>query len=317
MKYHLAPFVRYRSMNIKNEVIGVSFAILSAVIYGCQPLLTKLLYAEEMTALSIVLFRNIIAFPLLLVYCSINKMNLFSKKQLFLAVLAGFLGSCLTPIFLFSSYNYIPSGATTTIHYLYPTIVFLIAAVVYKVRLNLVRIMCLILSTTGVVLLYWGNTALDFTGLSFAFLSAITFAIYTTILGRTSLREMNPFLLSLFCCGSSIIVLLPVSLLSGEFIPPRSLNGYIILFINAILVSVFALLMFKQATKYIGGERSSVMSTFEPVTSIVIGVLLFHERLTVSILIGMLVILLSVVVLSFENKIIALNRTKHGHCKTK
>lgn len=304
-------------MKNKNEVIGVCFAILSAVIYGCQPLFAKLLYAEGMTSLSVVLFRNIIVFPILLVYCFIKKINLFSKKQFFLAIMAGFFGSSLTPLLLFSSYNYIPSGTTTTIHYLYPTIVFLVAAIIYKERLNLVKIMCLILSTLGVILLYWGNTVLDFTGISFAFLSAITFAIYTTILGRTSLREMNPFLLSLFCSGSSIIALLPVSLLSGEFIPPRSANGYLILLAVAILVSIFALLMFKQATKYIGGERSSVLSTFEPVTSIIIGTLLFHEHLTVSVLMGMVVILISVIILSFENKIIALNKTKHGHCKTK
>ena len=44
---------------------GYLFVIASAFLFGCMPLITKLIYAEGVNSLSVVLLRNALALPVL------------------------------------------------------------------------------------------------------------------------------------------------------------------------------------------------------------------------------------------------------------
>ena len=55
---------------------------------------------------------------------------------------------------------------------------------------------------------------------------------------------------------------------------------------SALLMTLGAKSLFQQAAILIGGERASVLSTLEPITSIVVGVAVFHERVGLNTLAG-------------------------------
>ena len=59
----------------KSKLIkGYIFAVASAVIYGCMPLMAKYIYADGVSPFSLVLFRNAFALPALavLLCCSVR-----------------------------------------------------------------------------------------------------------------------------------------------------------------------------------------------------------------------------------------------------
>ena len=73
--------------------------------------------------------------------------------------------------------------------------------------------------------------------------------------------------------------------------------------IFALLVTTGAVMLFQQATFLIGGERASILSTLEPTTSVIVGILVFHEAVSGRTVIGsVLVILASLLIAMFDMK---------------
>ena len=64
-----------------------------------------------------------------------------------------------------------------------------------------------------------------------------------------------------------------------------------------------AVMLFQQATFIIGGERASILSTLEPTTSVIVGILVFHETVGIRTIAGsVLVILASLLIAVFDMK---------------
>lgn len=59
--------------------------------------------------------------------------------------------------------------------------------------------------------------------------------------------------------------------------------------------------LFQLGIKKCGGVKSSMLSTIEPVTGVLIGALIFQEKITVRSAIGMILILLSVLLLTLAD----------------
>ncbi|MFR2897920.1 EamA family transporter [Hungatella sp.] len=55
---------------------------------------------------------------------------------------------------------------------------------------------------------------------------------------------------------------------------------------------------FQLGTKYIGAQNASMLSTFEPLTSVAVGILVYHELMTGRTVMGILAILISVIIVS-------------------
>ena len=162
---------------------GYLFAILSAVIYGLMPLMASHIYADGVNAMTLVLLRNLLALPVLavLAFCQQKTLKVPAKALGGMAFLAAF-GCCITPVLLFSSYHYIPSGTATTIHFVYPAIVVLIGIVFLKKKAQLGTVLSLVLCVGGICLFYKPGADFHWGGAGLALLSGVTFAIYVAML---------------------------------------------------------------------------------------------------------------------------------------
>ena len=63
-----------------------------------------------------------------------------------------------------------------------------------------------------------------------------------------------------------------------------------------------ASISFQEGVKEIGSQRASILSTFEPITSIVVGILIFSESFGVKTVTGIIMILTAVVLLTAFDK---------------
>lgn len=106
---------------------GYLCAITSAVLYGCMPLLSKLIYADGINAVTLVLFRNLLALPLLGVLAFVGSKSLRLPKKVLPQISAiAVLGCIITPLLLLASYLFIDSGVATVFHFIYPAVVILL-----------------------------------------------------------------------------------------------------------------------------------------------------------------------------------------------
>ena len=80
--------------------------------------------------------------------------------------------------------------------------------------------------------------------------------------------------------------MLPICLVGGQLTLPATAEGWIYCGIFAFVITVGAVFLFQQSTFLIGGEKTSILCTLEPITSVVLGAVIFHEQISFRVGIG-------------------------------
>ena len=283
---------------------GYLYAVLSAVIFGSMPLMAKYIYADGVSPMTLVFLRNLLALPSLAVLAWMQEKSFeVPIKALPSISLISLVGCCMTPVLLFSSYQFIASGTATVFHFIYPSIVVIGGIIFLKKKVLPGNLLCVAICAVGIALFYTPGQPLDPMGSALSLASGLTFATYVLLLSCFKYSKVSGFLFSFYVAASASVMTFIACLIFGELALPSSFGGWLFCFVFAFLVTTGAVVLFQQAAFIIGGERTSILSTLEPTTSVVIGILIFHEAVSLRTLIGAaLVILASLLIAVFDIK---------------
>jgi len=283
---------------------GYIFAILSAVIYGLMPFMAKYIYADGVDPIPVVSFRNFLALPVMAFLAFINsKTLLFPIKTLPKISIIAIMGCCLTPLLLFSSYKHMASGTATVFHFIYPAIVIILGVLFFKQKPNFKTLLPVLICIVGICLFYTPGQPLSLIGSVLALSSGITYAIYVCLLSNFDSSKISGFLFSFYVALINSVVLFFICIATNSLILPKSITGWLLCILFAILITTGAVVLFQAGTFIIGGERASILSTLEPITSIVVGAIFLNEKITVATVIGtVLVIFSSILIAIFDMK---------------
>ena len=272
-----------------------------------MPLITRYIYADGVNETSAVFLRNLLALPPLALLAWREEKSFKIPVKAMPAMMAlALLGNCATALLLYSSYKYIPTGTATVFHYVYPAAVVLIGLAFLRTKINAGTILAVGLCVAGICLFYDPNVSLDWGGCTLALGSGVSYAMYIVVLSVFPYKGISSFKLNFYITAICTVIMLMVCLLSGSLILPATLTGWLMCILLAVTISVGAVVMFQQGTFLIGGERASVLSTVEPLTGVVIGLLIFHEKTTPGMLLGSaLVIAACVMIAVFDKKRLA------------
>ena len=274
-------------MDNRKLLQGYVYIILSAVIFGLMPLMASLIYADGVNSITLAFLRNLLSLPLLavLAFSSKGRVCLCVKALPRLGFIA-LMGCCLTPLLLFSSYNYIQSGTATVFHFIYPAVVVLGEFIFLKSQKNRKHILCVLICMAGIALFYSPGHALDLRGSLFALSSGITYAVYVISLSTYKHDKGSVFGFSLCVSSIASVLLLLICLLTGQLALPKTLLGWLLPAGFACIVNAGAVALFQRGTFLIGGSRASILSTFEPITGVFVGILVFRESVSPFTLLG-------------------------------
>lgn len=266
---------------MQRKYAGYFAVIISGIIFGCMPLLAKIVFSNGGNAINLVFWRFFIAiFPLYIIVRRNKNISLMiTKVEMKQVLILGSIGYAGTAVSLFLSYNYITTGMATTLHFVYPIFVILGYSFFYKQKINLVKLISVILCTIGIVLLYDGSASVSILGIILAFLSGLTYAFYVLYIDKSGLKTMNPIKLTMYLSIVGSFVMLIFSIASGSFTVNLNITGWIFTFILSIVVALGAVSLLSVGIKLIGPQSSSILSTLEPITSVIIGSLVFNEEL--------------------------------------
>ncbi len=288
----------------KNTAKGYLFAMISAVIYGCMPLMAKHIYADGVNPLTLVFLRNAFSIlPLGILAYSQKKTLKVPAKQLPMISLIAVLGCSITPILLFSSYRFIDSGTATVIHFVYPAIVVLAEILFAKKKPQWGNLISVAICVAGISLFYTPQQSTSLTGSALALASGFTFAAYVVLLAHFDNRGASGFLFSFYVACVCSVFTFAVCLVTGSFAFPETIQGWGLCVLFSLLVTTGAVFLFQQSAFFIGSERTSILSTLEPITSVIIGILVFAEPLGLRTMIGSaLVVIASFLIALFDLK---------------
>ena len=257
---------------------GYFYVILSAIIFGTMPLMAKFIYDAGVNSLTLVLLRNFLALPVLALAGSLSGNSLkISGKDIPSIGLIALVGCCITPLLLFSSYNYMDTGTATVFHFIYPGVVVLIEFVFLRKSIKWGTVLSLLLCLGGICLFYSPGNPINLTGSIYAFASGVTYATYVVLLANFKRKDLSGWVLSFYISLICSLVLFAVCIVSGNLHLPLTLKEWLLSFVFALAVNVGAVVLFQGGTRIVGGERASILSTFEPITSVVVGAIVFGE----------------------------------------
>ena len=281
---------------------GVLLTITSAVLFGLNPLLSKMVYRVGCNAATLALARVTFgALFFLGLHCVTCKATLRLRRQEVKKLWTCAIGYALTPVCLLTSYNYLSTGLATIIHFVYPVFVLLGCVLFQSEKLNRVKTLCCGLCLMGLLSFYTPGGQVNPIGVGIDLISAIAFASYIIALNFSGLLDMPHFKLSFWLNCISIVIIGAVVLLSNQFSLPKTAQGWAIMLLYAG-VAAAAVWTFQVGNQLVGPQSASLLSTFEPLTSVIIGVIVYSEPITVRSAAGIAFILVSAILLSFTKE---------------
>ena len=261
-----------------NKFKGFLYGMTASATFGLLPLFTLPTMAEGMKTDSILSYRMMFASLLVAVLMKVRGVSFaVGLRELRWLVFLGFFyyGSAAL---LFQGYGSMSSGMATTLHFLYPVGVTLIMALLFKQRPSPFTILAIIL-----------------VGILLVLLSGLSYAIYlVTVNNVRRIREMDNLKLTLYVLLSGAGFFLFDATLSGGLQAIPSISSLTNLLLMACLPTLVSNLALVRAIKSIGSTLTSVLGAMEPLTAIIIGVVVFGERVSATMALGILLIISAV-----------------------
>ena len=278
--------------SVKGYVLGV----VAAASYGTNPLFALPLLGAGIDAYSVLFLRYFFAIPILalMMVARGRGFGLRRSQVVPLAVLGLLMAA--SSLTLYVSYDYIGAAIASTLLFIYPILVTVIMALLFHERVSATTVVCIVLATAGIGLLYRGGdgAVLHPTGLLLVFLSALSYAIYLVAVNKGQMKQIPTLKLTLY------VIVFGLLLFAFRFQPSTFsvLSARPLLWVSAFCMALFptaiSLLCTSAAIQKIGSTPVAVLGAMEPVTAVAIAILIFHEALTVRLAVGMLLVIVSV-----------------------
>ena len=281
-------------MNTKRK--GIIFTMIATILFGVTPAIGKMTYAMGNNGIQLAFLRHLFVLPLFLFIVLYQGKSLRLNRQQLLDVFkVGFFGNTLTIVLLYSSYEYIGVGSATVLHFLYPLFVCCMNFLFYQQKLNKQQILCLVLAILG-IFCFMDSSASSLLGALLAILSGVFFAYYMVGMDHSSIRYMRPYVFNFYLVVMNTIVILVLAMVLGR-IHIMPIEAYILSAVVAVLTSLIGVVLLQKGIYCLGASLTAILSTLEPITSIVVGVLWLNEGLTLLKVIGCILVLLSTFIL--------------------
>jgi drug/metabolite transporter (DMT)-like permease len=274
---------------------GYLLALLSAVSYGLIPLFILPIKAVQFPLETTLFYRFFISAVVVLGYLLITKKSL--KLQSHEAVIMLVLGLlyALSADMLFLGYDYLTPGIASTILFVYPVFVAIIMLLLFNERLSRNTLLSIIITLSGVVVLSLKDTSfhINLLGLGVAVLSALSYATYMVVVNKSRI-EISGILVTFYSMLFTAAYYLCKAIIHDvELVPSATLFFHFTVF--ALVTTVLSITALIYAIQLIGSTPTSIMGALEPVVAVAISVMLFHEKLTINLSIGVFLIIIGVV----------------------
>ena len=136
-----------------NKTKGFILGAIAAASYGMNPLFTLPLYSAGMSVDTVLFYRYSLAVIVLGIMMKFQKQSFAIKRVDVLPLCIMGLLFAFSSLFLFMSYNYMDAGIASTILFVYPVLVAIIMAVVFKEKVSPITMFSIALAFVGISML--------------------------------------------------------------------------------------------------------------------------------------------------------------------
>lgn len=287
---------------VKNQARqGIVFTAASAVIFGFTPILARISYDGGANGITMTFLRYLLSLPVLFLILRRKKVPVAVEKAWRLPVaLCGVFGAFLTTVTLYMSYSYIPVGMATTLHFIYPVLVTAGCVLLFREGITSKKVLALIFGAAGTFLFLekYSSGSASGPGIGLALLSGLFYSIYMIIMDKSGVKNMYFFKLSFYLCVFGAALSGIYGGVTGQLTFHLTGQAWLFAFLVSLCTSVGAISLFQLGVRYAGASNAAILSTLEPITSVLLGVLVLGEQFTIKKAAGCACIFVSVLLIA-------------------
>lgn len=213
------------------------------------------------------------------------------KKAMPLLALSGAVIG-LNWIALFEAYRYTTVSVATVCYYMQPVFVVLLSAPLLKEKLTGRKVLCVLVSLVGLVLVS-GVLETGFSGLTGVLFGLAAAALYATvILINKKIQGLQPMDRTSYQLLFAALVSLPYVLLTEDLSALTwDARSVILLIVAGVFHTGFAYTLYFGAMTHLSAQTCALMSYIDPIVAVILSVVVLREALTLPAAIGVILVL--------------------------
>ncbi|PTE03147.1 DMT family transporter [Pandoraea apista] len=279
---------------------GVALIAVSASAFGAMAIFARAAAASGADIFAMLLFRFFMAAILLLVWCRLQRVRFPARRRALGIALMGGVGYVGQSLCFFGALQYAQASLVALLLYLYPVFVTILAAIFLHERLTPVKLGALLLCSLGTALTVGGGHGQPL-GMALAVAAALIYSGYIVVGARLTKGVDARATATLVCLAATVSFGAMAAVRMSQGLPlqwPAGAGGWAALVAIAVCSTVIAILTFFAGLQRLGAGRASMLSTLEPVVTVLLAAMLLGETLSAAQLGGGVLILAGVVWLS-------------------
>jgi len=300
-----------RLHDTRNTLIGSALIVLGAIGFSAKSVLIKLAYADgtQVDAITLMTLRMAMALPFFLAVALWPREPDARGQRAgdwVALTLLGVSGYYLASLLDFTGLVYISAGLERLILFLYPTLVVLLSALLYRRPIGRSQRLALALSYAGILLVFGDSAPLASSdldlGAGLVFASAVVFALFLTGSGhfipRFGSRRFTAYSMSIACIatGAHFIASRPLAQLA---VSNRVFGLALMLAVFSTVIPAF---LMNAGIRRLGADRASIIGTVGPVATLAMAWLVLGETLGLVKVAGSAMVLGGVVLVSLTRR---------------
>lgn len=288
---------------LDSKLKGFLYVLITCLTYGIMPALTQLSYKAGLSVNTMLFGRLTLGAALIWLTILVRKLHFrVDKKHLIFMLFTG-CASVVQMITMSESYRFLPGAVVSLLMFLYVSVVVVIEILIGREKFDKRRIICLLCTFGGLVLVIWTPGAgfqLNGVGIVLALTAAFFYGLYAVGLGEKRTRALDSEVVIGYMLIPPIFFSFIRCLASGDpILPQTSLQGMYVLLLAFFCLFVAAV-SFCKGVKYIGSSRAAIINTFEPVVAYFAGIVLMNDKITFNAILGGMLILGAIIFLNLE-----------------
>jgi drug/metabolite transporter (DMT)-like permease len=278
-----------------DRFVGFVLIAVSAAGFGTLAISGRYAYGDGLDALTILFFRFSLS-AVVLVGVLISRRESVPRGGVLLRLVGmgafGYVGQAFCYL---TALKYASAGLVALLLYLYPAFVTILSVTVLREHITRFKVMALSLAVVGTALTV-GPEGGRFIGIFLGISAAVIYSVYI-IVGTGVVKEVSAVQSSTVIFASAGAVSGVLMLVNGPQMP-ASVAGWGAIVSIVLLATVLPVVTFLAGLKRTGPTNAAMLSTLEPVVTVVLAALLLQETLKPVTLAGGALILLAVLLLA-------------------
>ena len=269
--------------------------LISATAFGTNAIFAKLAYRAGLGTTQTLAFRFLVAGAGMWALALVLRQNPLRFERRSLVALFG-LGAIVytaQSLTYFTALKTLPASLCVLIVYIYPSLVVIAGWLFLRRSVTRWHTLALAGSFAGLVLLVGGAELHIAWGLVFAIAAPMIYTAYILLSEKVMSRVPAVGASAAIMSGAGL-AFAAIALAQGQLTLPPSRDGWFVVVALAVIPTMVAITTFLAGLPRVGAARASLLSTWEPVVTVVLAVALFGDRFTAIQALGGLLILAAV-----------------------